>query len=161
MSDFDDGDFSQGGREERREKHWDLTGRILGACIEVHRHCGPGLLESVYEECLAYELRVRGLRVQRQTPVTLEYKALRIDGAYRADLLVEEVVLLELKAVDALLPIHLAQLLSYLKLADVEVGLVVNFNTPYLRDGVRRLFKKPGASRYPQAIAKVPWPEDP
>jgi GxxExxY protein len=116
-----------------------LTELVIGAAIEVHRHLGPGLLESVYEECLAWEIAERGASVRRQVPLALEYKGLRLDGVYRLDLLVEGSVLVEVKTVDRVIPVHEAQLLTYLKLARVPVGLLLNFRTAQMRDGIRRM----------------------
>ena len=118
-----------------------LSEAIIGAAIAVHRELGPGLLESVYEACLAYELRERGLRVERQRFQGLRYKALTVEDAYRIDLVVENgpaVVFVELKAVEKLLPIHEAQLLTPLKLAGCTLGLLINFNVEILKDGIRR-----------------------
>ena len=115
-----------------------VTGAIIGAAIEVHRALGPGLLESAYEACLAHELGVRGLTVERQKPLPLLYKGLALDCGYRLDLLVAQKVIVEIKAVERLLPIHEAQVLSYLKLAHCPVGLLINFNCRLLRDGIRR-----------------------
>jgi GxxExxY protein len=117
----------------------EITEVILGAAIEVHRHLGPGLLESIYEAVLAYELTLRGLAVERQKPVGVAYKELRFDEGFRLDLLVANAVIVELKCVDALLPIHEAQLLSYLKLTGCKVGLLINFKVPVLRQGIKRL----------------------
>jgi GxxExxY protein len=116
-----------------------LTREIIGAAIEVHKALGPGLLESAYERCLAREVALRGLRVERQVEVALEYKGERIDCAYRMDLVVEGGVLVEIKAVEKLLPIHDAQVLTYLRLTGLRKALLLNFNTPYLRGGIKRL----------------------
>jgi GxxExxY protein len=116
----------------------DLTKSVIGAAIEVHRALGPGLLESAYEICLCRELNLRGIQFQRQLPIPLEYKGVELDCGYRSDVIVEDTLLLELKAVDALLPIHEAQLLSYLKLTGLSVGLLINFNVELLKDGIRR-----------------------
>lgn len=116
----------------------EITEVIIGAAIEVHRHLGPGLLESVYEAALAYEIGQRGLDVQRQKPVPLVYKGLQFDEGYRLDLLVGGKVIVELKCVDAVLPIHEAQVISYLRLTGLKVGLLMNFKVPVLKDGVRR-----------------------
>lgn len=116
-----------------------LTGKLIGFAIEVHRELGPGLLESAYEECLAWELNQAGLAVRRQVPLPVVYKGIKLDCGYRLDLLVEERLIVELKAVDVLLPIHEAQLLTYLKLARFPTGLLINFNVPLLRDGVKRM----------------------
>jgi GxxExxY protein len=116
----------------------DLTEKIIGAAIEVHRNLGPGLLESAYEACLAYELEAAGLTVERQKPVPLAYKDIRLDLGYRLDMVVADQVVLELKAVDEFTDIHEAQILSYLKFSDYEVGLLINFNVRLLKDGIRR-----------------------
>ena len=115
-----------------------LTGQIVDSAMRVHSQLGPGLLESAYEACLAYELQRRGFRVLRQLALPVEYEGLRIDAGYRIDLLVEDVVVVELKAVEALHPIHRAQLLSYLRLSRKRVGLLLNFNVRRLRDGIER-----------------------
>jgi len=116
----------------------ETSGVIVGAAIEVHRHLGPGLLESVYETALVHELRLRGLSVQQQVPVSVRYKDIEI-GGQRIDLLVEPGVIVELKAHDRLLPIHEAQLLSYLKAGGYRVGLLINFNKDVLKRGIKRL----------------------
>ena len=116
-----------------------LTGRIIGAAIEVHRHLGPGLLESAYEKCLAYELEQQGLRVELQKPLPLVYKGVHLDQGYRIDMLVEDQVIVEIKTVEQLLPVHEGQLVSYLKLSGRKVGLLINFNVPRLVDGVKRI----------------------
>ena len=117
----------------------DLTAAVIGAAIEVHRALGPGLLESAYEECLCREVSLQGIRFERQKHLPVEYKGLRLDCGYRLDLLVEDSVVVEVKAVEGLAPIHEAQLLTYLKLTGCKVGLLLNFNLPTLKDGVRRL----------------------
>jgi GxxExxY protein len=116
-----------------------LTGQIIGAAIEVHKALGPGLLESAYEECLSYEFDLRRLRHKRQHLIPVENKGIKLDCGYRVDLLVEELVIVELNSVDSLDPIHEAQILTYLKLTGVKVGLLINFNVPVLRDGIKRL----------------------
>lgn len=116
----------------------DLSGQIIGACIEVHKALGPGLLESAYEECLCHELSLRKLKFARQVPLPISYKGARLDCAYRMDLVVEDSVILELKAVEALLPIHEVQLVTYLKLSGKQVGLLVNFHVVVLKDGIKR-----------------------
>jgi GxxExxY protein len=121
------------------ERENEITESIIGGAIDVHRAFGPGLLESVYEECLAVELRLRGLRFERQRPVPLEYKGCRVGVELRLDLFVEDLVIVELKSVDRLLPIHEAQLLTYLRLTGRAIGLMINFNVPLLKDGLRRL----------------------
>jgi GxxExxY protein len=115
-----------------------LTTAVIGAAIEVHRTLRPGLLESAYEICLCRELSLRHIQFQRQLPIPLEYKGVKLDCGYRSDIIIEHPLLLELKAVDALLPIHEAQLLSYLKLTGLTVGLLINFNVEVLRNGIRR-----------------------
>ena len=116
-----------------------LTEKMIGFAIEVHRQLGPGLLESAYEECLCYELRESGLSFRRQVPLPVVYKAVRLDCGYRIDVVVEEAVILELKTVERLIPIHEAQLLTYLRLSGLRTGLLLNFNSPVLKDGIRRM----------------------
>lgn len=116
-----------------------LTEQIIGAAIEVHRMKGPGLLESAYESCLAHELGLRGLPVIRQVPVPLVYKGITIDIAFRADLIVENRVLVELKAIETILPIHKAQVLSYVRETGHHIGLLINFHVLKLADGVTRV----------------------
>jgi len=122
-----------------------LTEAIIGSAIRVHRHLGPGLLESTYEACLAFELVDQGLSVERQKELPVVYRDVRLDCGYRIDLLVERQIVVELKAVDQLHPIHTAQLLSYLKLADLRVGLLINFNVNKLTDGLKRILNGPCA----------------
>ncbi len=117
----------------------EVTEKIIGAAIEVHRHLGPGLLESVYEAAPAYELAQAALSVERQKPVPIAYKGLQFEESFRLDLLVAGSVVVELKCVDAILPIHEAQLLSYLKLTGFKVGLLINFKVPVLKQGIKRL----------------------
>ena len=116
----------------------DLTRRIIGAAIEVHRNLGPGLLESVYETCLAFELEELGLNVIRQKALPVVYKEIHLDHGYRLDLLVENKVIVEEKAVDGFTDVHQAQILSYLKLSGCKIGLLINFNVTMLKDGIRR-----------------------
>lgn len=116
-----------------------MTSQIIEAAIEVHRVLGPGLLESTYEACLIYELLQRGHFVEQQKPLPVVYKSVQLDIGYRVDLLVDHLVIVELKTVDQLLPIHEAQLLSYLKLSGMAVGLIINFNVMMLKQGIRRL----------------------
>jgi len=116
-----------------------ITEIIIGAAMAVHRELGPGLLESAYEACLAYELPERGLSVERQKALRVRYRGVNVDCGYRIDLLVEGKVVVELKAVERLEAIHQAQLLSYLKLSGCKVGLLINFNVKVLKDGIRRL----------------------
>jgi GxxExxY protein len=116
-----------------------LSRKVIGCAIEVHRRLGPGLLESSYEECLCYELRQAGLRFERQMSLPVVYKSIRLDCGYRIDLMVEGVLVVELKTVDAILPVHRAQLLTYLKLTGFHTGLLLNFHVAVLRDGIRRM----------------------
>jgi GxxExxY protein len=116
-----------------------ITESIIGAAIKVHRALGPGLLESAYEACLAFELTQCGLTVEQQKPLPIVYCEVKLDCAYRLDLLVEKTVIVEVKAVDRLAPIHQAQLLSYLRLSGCKVGLLINFNVKILKDGLRRV----------------------
>jgi GxxExxY protein len=116
-----------------------LSGRIIGCAIEVHRQLGPGLLESAYRTCLAYELQPAGLRFVAEKPIGLSYKGVELDCGFRIDLLVEDSLVVELKAVDRLLPVHGAQLLTYMKLANLRTGLLMNFQARVLRDGIQRL----------------------
>jgi GxxExxY protein len=117
----------------------ELTERIIGAAMEVHRALGPGLLESAYEECLAHEMRLGGLGFERQVPLPVAYKGVKLDCGYRIDFLVERAVVLELKSTDALRPIHEAQLLTYLRLGGWTIGLLMNFNVPVLKHGIKRV----------------------
>jgi len=117
----------------------EITEGIIGAAIEVHRHLGPGLLESVYEECLCYEFGQRGLRFQRQLAAPVLYKGVKLDCGYRIDLLVEDAVVVEIKSMEALLPVHCAQLLTYLKICHKRIGLLINFNVPVLLHGLKRI----------------------
>ena len=119
----------------------ELTGRIVDASIEVHRTLGPGLLENAYRACLARELRLRGMNVETEVPVPLLYKGEAVECGFRLDILVDNTVLVELKAVERLLAIHEAQLLTYLKLCNKRVGLLLNFNVTPLRSGIRRLVR--------------------
>jgi GxxExxY protein len=125
-----------GGTETRRKLvHEELTEQIIGAAIEVHREVGPGLLESAYEECLCHELHLRGLTFQREVPLPVAYKGIRLDCGYRLDIVVQEKVILELKCVEQILPVHEAQLLTYLKMTGKQVGLILNFNVAVLARG--------------------------
>jgi len=114
----------------------ELTEKIIGAAISVHKVLGPGLLESVYEMCLCHELQLRGIQFQSQIDVPAEYKGVKLDCGYCLDILVEGRVIVEVKSVEALLPIHEAQLLTYLRLAERRVGLLINFNVPLLKKGI-------------------------
>ncbi|MBV8458934.1 MAG: GxxExxY protein [Acetobacteraceae bacterium] len=115
-----------------------LTKRIIGLAIAVHRELGPGLLESAYEECLCFELKQAGIAYGRQVPLAIVYKGIRLDCGYRLDLVVRQELIVEIKSVEQLLPIHEAQLLTYLRLSGRNIGLLMNFNTVVLKDGIRR-----------------------
>ena len=115
-----------------------LTKRSIGLAIAVHRELGPGLLESAYEECLCFELKQAGIAYERQVSLAIVYKGIRLDCGYRLDLVVRQELIVEIKSVDQLLPIHEAQLLTYLRLSGGKVGLLMNFNTVVLKDGIRR-----------------------
>lgn len=117
----------------------ELSGKIIGAAIEVHKSLGPGLLESVYEECLCHELELRGLSFERQKPLIVTYKGKNLECGYRLDLVVENEIILELKSCENIEPIHRAQLLTYLKLSGLHLGLILNFNVPVMRNGVVRI----------------------
>lgn len=119
-------------------EHSSLTGGIIAAALRVHSALGPGLLESAYEACLEHELKKSGYHVRRQVPVPIVYDGINLDAGYRIDLLVDDTVIIELKAVDQLAPIHQAQLISYLRLASKRVGLIINFHTVKLTDGIVR-----------------------
>jgi GxxExxY protein len=116
-----------------------LSGEVIGAAIEVHRVLGPGLLESAYEECLAWELSRKGLKVERQVPIPVRYKELRIERGYRVDLVVSDAILLEIKCVDAFEPVHTAQVLTYLKMTGLKLGMLLNFKVDVMRKGIRRV----------------------
>ncbi len=122
-----------------KEKLDEISRRIIGAAIEVHRHLGPGLLESAYQSCLAFELKQLGLKLEEQKPLPIVYKDVKLDCGYRLDLVVEDEIIVEIKAVEKLLPIHEAQLLSYLRLAKKRVGLLMNFHVPVLKNGLKRI----------------------
>ncbi|MDE3181602.1 MAG: GxxExxY protein [Acidobacteriota bacterium] len=115
-----------------------ITESVIGAAIQVHRVLGPGLLESAYQACLAFELEKRGLGAERQKPLPLVYEGVRLECGYRIDLLIEGSVVVEVKSIDAIAPIHEAQILSYLKLSGCKVGLLINFNVTVLKNGIRR-----------------------
>jgi GxxExxY protein len=116
----------------------ELTEMIIGCAIEVHKHLGPGMLESAYEECLAFELQNAGLRIERQKPVPVVYKEVKLDCGYRIDIMVENIVVVELKCVDTFNPVHEAQILTYMKFANKQIGLLINFNVKLLKQGIRR-----------------------
>ena len=115
-----------------------ITEKIIGCAIEVHKELGPGLLESAYEECLFYELQQAGLNAERQVPVPVIYKEIKLDCGYRMDILVEKKVVVELKTVDTIIPVHEAQILTHLRFAKKEVGLLINFNVTLLKNGIKR-----------------------
>ncbi len=115
----------------------DLSHRVIGCAIEVHKHLGPGLLESAYQHCLAHELQLNNIPFQTEAPLPIEYKGTRLDCGYRMDILVDNTIILELKSVDAIHPIHEAQILSYMKLARVQQGFLINFNVPILKNGLK------------------------
>jgi GxxExxY protein len=128
--------LNRGGAETQRENL--VTEKIIGCAIEVHKALGPGLLESAYEECFCYELSQNGIAFSRQVPLPVVYKGIKLDCGYRIDVLVDDAVIVELKTVEKLLPIHEAQLLTYLKLYRRSLGLLMNFNVPALKDGIKR-----------------------
>ena len=117
----------------------DLSGQIIGGAIEVHKSLGPGLLESIYEDCLCIELRARNLPFERQREIDIKYKGVKLESKYRIDIIVNNMIILELKACDDLLPIHDAQLLTYLKLTSLKLGLLINFNVPVIKNGTKRI----------------------
>jgi GxxExxY protein len=125
--------------KDRRDRANDLSNRIIGAAIEVHRALGPGLLDSTYEECLVHELTLQGMKLQRQVPLPISYKGVLLECGYRVDVIVDDLVLLELKAIERLMPIHEAQVLTYLRLKNLWLGLLINFNVSVLKNGVKRL----------------------
>jgi len=116
-----------------------LSYQVVGAAIEVHKALGPGLLERIYQECLAYELKLSGHKVDLETQLPVRYKKIEFNSAYRLDLLVNEVLVIEVKAIEKVLPLHKAQLLSYLKLSELKLGLLINFNVPQLKYGIKRI----------------------
>jgi len=115
-----------------------LSNRVIGCAIEVHRHLGPGLLESTYTQCLAHEFTVNGITFEIEKPLPVEYKGVRLDCGYRIDLLIENELIIELKAAEEIMRIHEAQLLTYMKLAGISIGLLINFNVERLKDGLKR-----------------------
>jgi GxxExxY protein len=120
----------------------EITEKIIGAAIKVHQQLGPGLLESAYQACLYYEIVKNGLLVEKEKPLPLIYEEVRLDCGYRIDLLVEQKIIVEIKAVDALADIHLAQILTYMKLSNTRIGLLINFNVTRLKDGLKRVINK-------------------
>jgi len=123
---------------ENEFKHQDLTRTIIGCAIEVHKFLGPGLLESAYEECLTYELIRAGLNIERQKTVPVIYKEIKLECGYRMDILIENTVVVELKTVEALNDVHEAQILTYMKFSQKQVGLLINFNVTLLKNGLKR-----------------------
>ena len=117
----------------------ELSNKVIGCAIEVHRNLGPGLLESTYEQCLAHELKIEGMPFKLQFPLPVEYKGIKLDCGYRIDLLVANILIVELKSVENVLPIHQAQLLTYMKLSGIKIGLLMNFNVKYMKDGIKRM----------------------
>ena len=128
-----------GGKMTTHQQSNLLSNKIIGAAIEVHKTLGPGLLESVYEECLCYELSLRNINYTRQIPLPVVYKGVRLDCGYRMDVVVEDLVIVEIKSIEKLRPIDEAQLITHLKLRNTWLGLLINFNVPVLRDGIKRL----------------------
>jgi GxxExxY protein len=116
-----------------------LSNRVIGCAIEVHKNLGPGLLESTYEQCLAYEMKRSKIQFKLQQPLPVEYKSVKLDCGYRIDMLVENKIIVELKSVDNILPIHQAQLLTYMKLSGIRIGLLMNFNVKYMKAGIKRM----------------------
>lgn len=145
--------MNRGGAETPREDQ--LTEKIIDCAIEVHKALGPGLLESAYEECFCYELAQNGFSFRRQVPLPVVYKGIKLDCGYRVDVLVNDFVIVELKTVEKLLPIHEAQLLTYLKLYQRPLGLLLNFNVPALKDGIKRL-----VNRFQDSSVSQPAPGD-
>lgn len=117
----------------------ELSKRVIGCALEVHKNLGPGLLESTYEQCLAHELKCAGIPFMLQHPLPVNYNGIKLDCGYRVDLFVDNKIIIELKSVDKVLPIHQAQLLTYMKLAGVKIGLLMNFNVRFMREGIKRL----------------------
>jgi GxxExxY protein len=147
-----------------------LTERIIAAAIEVHRHLGPGLLESAYETCLCHELNLMGISLQRQVALPINYKGIKLDCGYKMDLVVEDTVIVELKAVEEFAPIHHSQLLTYLKLTNTRVGLLINFHVPVLKSGLKRIVNRyagpaltprPSASSAFDSRTQIPPPVSP
>lgn len=125
--------------DARRIEFDELSNRVIGYALEVHRNLGPGLLESTYEQCIAYEFRMAELLFKLQYPLPVKYKGIKLDCGYRIDILVDDSLIVELKSVDRLLPIHQAQLLTYMKLSRISIGLLINFNVRFLKQGIKRM----------------------
>ena len=117
----------------------EISYKIIGAALEIHSALGPGLLESVYESTLAYELKLLGLKIETQVPKPLVYKEIKLEVGYRIDMLVEDKVIVEIKSIETLAPVHFSQTLTYLKLSDKKLALLINFNTKYLKEGIHRI----------------------
>jgi GxxExxY protein len=140
---------------EEKDRLDSITRRIIGAAIEVHKRLGPGLLESAYATCLAFELRQMGLKIEEQKPLPVVYRNVKLDCGYRLDLVVEDLVVVEIKAVDQLAPIHDAQLLSYLRLSGKRVGLLINFHVRVLKNGLKRIVNDfPDSARSAATVTK-------
>jgi len=135
-------------RDAETQSFKELSDSVIGFCIAIHRQLGPGLLESAYEECLCHELSNAGISFERQKPVPVTYKNVKLDCGYRVDLLIERKLIVELNAVETLFPIHEAQLLTYLKLSNISVGLLINFNVPLLKNGIKRI-----VNNFPETFA--------
>jgi GxxExxY protein len=142
-------------RDAETQSFNELTERVIGACIEIHRALGPGLLESAYEECLCHELSLAETKFERQKPLPVHYKGVNLDCGYRLDLVVEQKVIVELKAVENLLPIHEAQLLTYLKLSGLTLGLLINFNVAMLKQGIKRIVNNFQDSASPRLCGEI------
>ncbi|HZF00553.1 MAG TPA: GxxExxY protein [Methylomirabilota bacterium] len=142
-------------RDAETQSFNELTERVIGACIEIHRALGPGLLESAYEECLCHELSITGISFERQKPLPVHYKNVKLDCGYRLDLVVEQKVIVELKTVETLMPIHEAQLLTYLKLSGLTLGLLINFNVPMLKNGIKRIANNFQDSASPRLCGEI------
>ena len=117
----------------------ELSKRVIGCAIEVHRNLGPGLLESTYEQCLAHELKGAGIPFMLQHPMPVNYSGVKLDCGYRVDLFIDNKIIVELKSVEKLLPIHQAQLLTYMKLAEIKIGLLMNFNVRFMKNGIKHM----------------------
>ena len=146
----------------------ELTARVIGSAMKVHTSLGAGLLESVYQICLEHDLRQQGLNIRAQVPLPVTYEGIRLEGALRLDLLVDDQVIVEVKAVDEIAPVHLAQLLTYLRPGNKPIGLLINFNVPHLRNGIRRLVnnyredpRRPSASPASSAVSSSVTVPDP
>ena len=124
---------------QKYERAHELSREVIAAAIEVHRLKGPGLLEEIYEKCIMREFEIRGLAARSQVPIPLEYKGMRCEQVLRLDAIIDDCLLVELKAVEKVLPVHKAQLFSYMKLLDIPIGLLINFHVPVLKDGLNRL----------------------